>query len=310
MSEHVVTATKLNVRSAAFVAPGNVLVALDHGTRVEVLSDTNPAWWKVSAKLGARVVTGFCAARHLKPAANEPRAEVAGGVRAVDMPPNAGARRDSALFRHCPLGETNLPATPKPDGAAGERIAALHGIVDYLNVERSRRYLPTESSTFCNIYAYDFCRAGGAYLPRVWWGQKALLRLVRGETVGINYGKSIYELNANSLYDWLSEWGDDFGWTEAATLTELQDRVNEGRVGVICARRRDTSRSGHITCVVPESGSLSATRAEGRVVQPLQSQAGARNKRYFQNTWWNSEEYSGVGFWYAATTRVDVAKLP
>lgn len=310
MSEHVVTAPKLNVRSAAFVAPNNVLVALDHGTRVDVLSTANPAWWRISVKLGAREITGFCAARFLKPAANEPRPEVAGGIRSVDMAPNAGARRDSALFRHCPLGETNLPATPKPDGAVSERIAALHAIVEYLNVERSRRYLPTASSTFCNIYAYDYCRAGGAYLPRIWWGQKALLRLARGETVAIDYGKSIFELNANSLHDWLSEWGDDFGWTEAATLSDLQDNVNEGRVGVICARRRDTSRSGHITCVVPESGSLSAVRAEGRVTQPLQSQAGARNKRYFQNTWWNSEEYSAVGYWCAARERVDTAAQP
>lgn len=310
MSEHVVTASRLNIRSAAFVAANNVLVTLDHGTHLDVLSNANPAWWKVCVKLGAREITGFCSARHLRPAANEPRAEVAGGVRAVDIAPNAGARRDSAQFRHCPLGEADLPATPKPDAAVGERVAGLHAIVTYLNVERSRRYLPTESSTFCNIYAYDYCRTGGAYLPRVWWGQKALLRLVRGETVSVDYGKSVYELNANSLYGWLSEWGDDFGWTEAATLTELQERVNEGRVGVICARRRDTSRSGHITCVVPESGTLSAVRAEGRVVQPLQSQAGARNKRYFQNTWWNSDEYSGVGFWYAATARVEVAKLP
>jgi hypothetical protein len=134
----------------------------------------------------------------------------------------------------------------------------------------------------------------------VWWYQKAILDLSRGRPVAAAYGKTVYEQNANGLYDWLLEWGTDFGWTRTFDANELQERVNAGGVGVISAKRRDTSRSGHITCVAPEFSEQRARRAQGRVVAPLQSQAGSRNRRYFSDPWWieRSDQYQATAFFH------------
>jgi hypothetical protein len=298
MNEHVVTATSLNLRNSALVSTRNVLAVLPNGSRVDVLDASGGTWWKVTALLGVQRLTGFCAGRYLKPATAQPPQPDFAKVAPVHMPANAGARRDSASFRHCPLGESSLPRMPE-NASRAERVAALHAIVAFLDVERSRRYLPTQSSTFCNIYVYDCCYAAAAYLPRVWFTPRALIVLSRGEAVTLEYAKTVTELNANALYDWLREWGDDFGWREAADPTEMQQRVNEGRAGVVCAKRRDTSRSGHITFVLPETGARTAIRAGSVVTGLLQSQAGARNKQSFANSWWLSPEYSGYGFWSA-----------
>jgi hypothetical protein len=178
----------------------------------------------------------------------------------------------------------------------------VYKIADFLDVANSARYQPTPESTYCNIYAYDFCYLAQAYLPRVWWMSKTLMEFAR--TPGYNpkpaYGKNVAELNANALYDWLDEWGDDFGWMRTFDLTDLQGKVNEGRVGIVCARRRDLTRSGHITCVLPEANGLNARRDGAKVTAPLQSQAGVKNKKFFAEDWWVrlAQEYSNFGYWY------------
>jgi hypothetical protein len=127
------------------------------------------------------------------------------------------------------------------------------------------------------------------------------------------YGQSIFERNANSLYEWLIDWGDNFGWIRTFSLSELQQAANNGRVSVICARRKNRAASGHITMVVPENEQAIAVRRNGEVVQPLESQAGTINRQFIvRNSWWTAlsggaAKYDGFGFWYTDQTKPSIA---
>jgi hypothetical protein len=101
----------------------------------------------------------------------------------------ATGRRDSTAGRANPLGERYQPS----------RAAGLDGIVRYLNVESSIRYARTPDTTYCNIYAHDYCTLSGVYLPRVWWTAKAVDRFAAGGTVPVKYGETVAEVNANGL---------------------------------------------------------------------------------------------------------------
>lgn len=205
-------------------------------------------------------------------------------VRPVHMPTgNANAKLDGTNGRAYPL---TIPVHNSED------------VIKYLNVTRSPRYRAANGQTFCNIFAYDYCYAMGAYLPRVWWKPDALERIKNGEDVKPVYAFSIVELNANSLYDWLVRWGSTFGW-ERVDFTTAQQNVNMGAVGVMCAKRKDASRSGHISVIVPESEKHGkASWHEGMVIAPLQCQAGAVNKEYWQGAGWHTASiYSGMGAW-------------
>src|SRR6185295_5460406 len=104
----------------------------------------------------------------------------------------------------------------------------------------------------------------------------------------------------NRLYEWLSDFGPEFGWARTFDATELQRAVNDGGVGIICAQRTDLNRPGHITVVVPETRQWKAARnAAGEVVVPLQSQAGVSCYQYGARTpgWWTSDKYRAFGLW-------------
>jgi hypothetical protein len=295
MDTFVVNATSLNLRSSPLATANNVIAALPHGQQAEVLDQSNAEWWKVRAQLAGHSLTGYAASRFLQREAEAPALPAHTAIAPVHYPKDARARRSSTEARFSPLDET-LP-TRDANAPPADKVAAIHRIIQALDVQHSARYLPTAHSTFCNIYAYDLCYLANAYLPRVWWSSKALLQLAQGQAVRVAYGTTVYEQSANGLYDWLTEWGPDLGWTRSFDLTELQNRVNEGRIGIVCAKRRDLSRSGHITCVIPETPAHVAERVGPSVTAPLQSQAGSKNKQYFRNTWWveRASEYSESG---------------
>lgn len=297
----VVTANALNLRSRPVIANGNVLASLHQGQVLRLLDDKDLSWWAVGASFGARAVEGFAKAEYLRLERDAPELQTYFGIVPVDFPADARARLDATDARHCPMPDTGFVRRPL-DGDAARKVQALDRLVDLLNVEHSARYLPTAGSTYCNVYAYDFCHFAEAYLPRVWWKPKALLALAANERLAVRYDDTVQELNANALYDWLCDWGAHFEWVRVFDVTELQDKVNQGCVGVICAKRRELSRSGHITVVIPETDKHHVDRRGTSVVAPLQSQAGARNKQRFTNQWWvdRATEYSATGFWFHA----------
>ncbi len=165
--------------------------------------------------------------------------------------------------------------------------------------DRHRRWWKNGSTTYGNVYAYDLCYLSGCYLPRVWWKPAALLALARGETVTPKYDQTVFEIRANGLFDWLKDHGASHGWQRSFSLDEVQAAANDGRLGLIVAQRHESNKPGHITVVVPEHEGQAAAQEAGKVQRPLQSQAGASNRRCFNGptAWWRESRFRDFGFW-------------
>lgn len=288
----------LNLRSRPEVTPSTRLAVLPQGHEVEKLSvASDPEWWQVATTLGGTAVQGFVAHRFLEPAPEPEPGPVALAVPAVhlgeDRPDVTRAQSGGRAF---PLGEAGRPA--RAAGSPAEKAAALGAIVDWLAVDNPQhlRYQRHGSTTFCNIYAYDYCYLAGAYLPRVWWTGTALQRLAAGEVPAVKYGSTVSELNANSLFDWLKAFGPTFGWRRVFDPDEIQKAANDGVVCIICGQRVQLERSGHIVAVVPETGDHRALGGS-QVTTPLQSQAGWNNFRYGTPRWWLDSKFRDSGFW-------------
>lgn len=307
---HRVKATQLTLRSAPLVAERTRLALLNQGKAVQVLgAASEPGWVRVRVSLSGLLREGVVAERYLDPLPRTRSGGLAATVAAVVRPtlPAAHMQQDRAEFsrshdggRAFPLGE---PGRPARSGRSAERLAqSVSAIVDYLDVAKPAhlRYQPRGGATYCNIYAADFAYLCGVYLPRVWWTDRALLRLREGEKLAPEYGRTVRELNANALYDWLEDFGPAFGWKRELELTALQAAANVGEVCVIVARRADLNRSGHITAVVPETGDAKAERnAQDAVVRPLESQAGTRNvlRAPAASAWWQGSRFQAFAFW-------------
>jgi len=215
----------------------------------------------------------------------------------------AGGGADRAQREH---QQGPRDATRSASASSASRVQALTDIIEWLDVENTahERYKPvTNGPTYCNIYAYDYCFLAGVFLPRVWWTSKALVDLAAEKSVVPSYGATVNEINANTLFVWLKDFGADFGWRRTASLEEMQDAANEGKVAIICAAHKKPNRSGHIVAVVPETSSNKAERKDGLVVKPLQSQAGRTNRNYQTDTWWIrlAVNYREHGFWINAS---------
>lgn len=217
-------------------------------------------------------------------------------------------------MREATLGES-FNASPDLAGAwayslVRTKYPARNGAeaLAHLKVETSPRYQKRGLTTYCNIFAHDYCHLLGVYLPRVWWSSEAVTRLARGEDIKGEYGKTLFELNANSLYTWLVTFGKAFGWMyiQPNDGEEAQGRVNLGSVGVICAQRKELAKPGHISCIVPEvpePRQQMAYRRAGKILAPLQAQAGVMNFSYGHNLisgltpWQHSSVFHAWGMW-------------
>jgi hypothetical protein len=270
-------------------------------------------FWEVETSLNGAHFRGFAASEFLKPAGEAvdevpvitlQREPQEGDIPAVSMP----RKGDSITKRSEPadalsLNESGQPGRKGETGA--ERCAELAAIIDWLAVDKTshKRYRPTSTATFCNIYMHDYCFLAGVYLPRVWWLPGAIERLAKGEDVEPIYEKTIDEQRANDLFRWLSDFGPRFGWRATGTLTKLQEAANLGGLSIIVARRRDDGRSGHIVMVVPETDSNRARRnSDGEVIAPLQSQAGTVNFQYGTGKldWWTDDRFAASAFYIHA----------
>ena len=209
------------------------------------------------------------------------------------------------------LNSTAGRAYPLPrlivfDGDEGQRKGAIVGLLGLLDVENSARYRKGDGSTHCDLYACDFLHQLGAYLPIVWWNAEALAAWERGVPQSVNYPSktqdgTVRELSANSLHDWLLERGPGYGWRTLDSAKALQSHVDQtGYPAVICARRADRRKSGHITCVVPDQfradGAGIGPHIHGPGYAPLQTQAGSTNRRLFASVWWDSGQFDSVVF--------------
>ncbi|MDH3530275.1 MAG: SH3 domain-containing protein, partial [Acidobacteriota bacterium] len=284
-----VNSLSLNFRSAPVVKPGNRIAVLNRGHAVTKLADVpdDPNWWQISVILHDQTLTGFVANRYLIASADFVEEPAAGGVREVHLKenrPDITRNRDGG--RAYPLGEPGRPGRPSN---SNDKPGDLGRIIDYLGVAGHARYIKHGSTTYCNIYAHDYCYLAGTFIPRVWWTRDAIAKLNAGLQVAPEYGETVRELTANSLTDWFEDYGAKFGWRWTQDLTECQEAANDGEVVIIVAQRKQLERSGHICAAVPETAAHRAQWTNSKVVRPLQSQAGAVNFEYRANTkWWTN----------------------
>lgn len=313
---HSVKATSLNMRSTPEVPSSgnrNRIGVLGQGQHVAVIESAGAGWVQIRALLNGVPREGYVAGRFLEKLQVRKRR---GGRRSrsarrtafvpVAIPPvhlaenRKEVKRTADAFRAYPLGE---PGRPKRTGSTPEkRKEQLIEIVKYLDSPRKshKRYRPKGGSTYCNIYACDFCYLAGVYLPRVWWTNPALLLIQNGESVPVKYSQTVRELNANSLHDWLQDHGAEFGWQNVTDLNMLQVAANQGEVCLIVAQREDLSLPGHIAAVVPEHANFKARRdSDDTVLRPLESQAGSTNYRFKVKStqWWQHPRYRDFSLW-------------
>ena len=301
---------RINKRNPA----ANVIAQLPAGQMMVRISGKKRAkFFEVQASINGAHFQGFVAAKYLLPVI-VPKAipvvtpapvDPTTGIVAVYMP-----RKPGIITRRVdPAGPYSLnePGQPQRDAdTAADRCAQLAAIIDWLAVDKpaNKRYQPTSSgTTFCNIYAHDYCFLANVYLPRIWWMPGAIELLAKDEKVDPLYEKTIDEQRANDLFRWLNDFGPRFGWRQTGTLTKLQEAANLGGIGIIVARRKVDGRSGHIVAVVPETTDQKAKRdSDGSVTAPLLSQAGVTNFRYraAPTQWWTGEQFADSGFWIHA----------
>ena len=174
---------------------------------------------------------------------------------------------------------------PKYDGT----VQSVHAIIEWLSVDTAVRYKRTPKDTYCNIYAYDYATLLGAFLPRIWWNQASYMAIIKGQEVPISYGKTVFEQNANALYDWFKVQSSKFGWKQV-NFTEGQEAANNGKCVIIVGANVNRAKSGHITAIVPETDKFKAVRNIAGVSIPLQSQAGAVNFKYRAVDWQKNHE--------------------
>lgn len=256
-------------------------------------------WWEVSTTLQGANVEGFVNSRFLTPDASFDPPQAVSSISPVHLRTSQTIKRAGRQYAF-PLNETGQP-TRNSGSAPDARANQLTSIVNWLDVERKARYAPNSRHTYCNIYAYDYCYLASVYLPRVWWTSSALIKLRQGQAVQPVYGETVNEINANSLFVWLQEFGPSFGWNRTFDFTAMQQAANDGQVVVVCGQNRVPNRSGHITAIVPETNQQRASRSGATVSSPLQSQAGRSNHKYMVRAWWQMNSIKTHGCWINAT---------
>jgi hypothetical protein len=221
-------------------------------------------------------------------------------IKIADLLPDSESQLDSMEMKEKPLMDSSIPYRDLTNVATKkESIAKL---IAKLDVETNIRYQRTVEDTYCNVYSYDYCYFSKVYLPTVWWTDESLEKILNGQEVEAVFEQTVDRIYSSAIHDWFLEWGASFGWERMFTADEIQNKVNtNGGIGMICAKRREKGLSGHIVPVVPESDLHKAYRENGKVVYPLQSQAGKLNYNYFSEVrkdWWNDELYSSYVFYY------------
>lgn len=269
----------------------NILAVLYVGHECTSI-DESGTWWEVKTEIENIPYSGFIHSHYLThtdhiigAVAGIPKVHLSEGKVSVD--PNSESRAHA-------IGD---PSRVIRDlSTTSSRVSTIHKIIDYLDVENSNRYIK-EGYTFCNIYAYDFCYLSGVYLPRVWWTGTSIISMIQGNNVQVRYNDTVTEIRANEIFHWFRDFGPTFGWRRVFSTQELQAAADQGKIGVVVANTKNHSKAGHIAVVVPQTAEHTPVTREGRVVTPVMSQAGSKNKKYYSYRWWTKNIYSFFGYW-------------
>jgi hypothetical protein len=287
----------LNLRKGP--APAATIATLRSRHEVIKISEhpAQPDWWLVSTVVDGRRTEGYVKAAFLTAGAGLVNAVPAESLPQAHLP--ALGRRTEPGRRAYPLGEASMPV--RAGNSPAELSRSVLEIVNFLDPGNPAhlRYAPVERATYCNIYAHDFAMRCQVCLPRVWWTDAALRQIRAGNSVAEDLDITVRELSANAIFDWFVDFGAGFGWRRSLDLTEVQEAANEGKVCFVVAQRANTNDPGHISAVIPEHGGLIATRKNGVVTQPVESQAGPENFRAKVQTkqWWRDTRFRAFAFW-------------
>ena len=298
MSIYQITATSLNMRTTPKASGSNKIAVLPQGQEVEKLDELHHPWWHIKTTLSEQIIEGYVHSKYLTKKTEAPVPIQSNTIAKVHLSENRqDIKRNKDRGRAYPLGETDRPTRSAMDRDG--KVKEIAKIIQWLKVNNSKRYLRKGSTTYCNIYAYDYCYLTAAYLPRVWWTQQAIIKLSQGINVPVLYNKSVTQLNANSLHDWFIDFGSDFGWKRTFSVDDAQQAANKGKVVIACAKRVSTNRPGHICAIVPETNDFKAIyKSNGSISKPLQSQAGSKNYQYkAARKWWTGSRFQSFGIW-------------
>lgn len=221
-------------------------------------------------------------------------------IKMAQLSPHPNSRLDSMEMKFNPMVDDSIPFRDMTD--LDSKKKSIRELIRKLDVTSSLRYQRTIEDTYCNVYSFDYCLHTNVYLPTVWWTEDSVKKILAGQAIEAVFNETVEPIYSSAIHDWLLKWGPSFGWRRMSTVDEVQQAVNEnGGIGIICAKRKKVGLSGHIVPVVPETERKKAHRVDGKVVYPLQSQAGKLNYKYFakaRKDWWNHERYSSHVFYY------------
>lgn len=132
------------------------------------------------------------------------------------------------------------PTKPAITSNVWNRSASLYtSVINQFSVETRERYQP-DGGTYCNIFVWDVTTAMGAEIPH-YFNAKTGKPMSYGD-------KGANQMNANAMYKWLHEHGDQYGWFEV-TPGEAQELANQGHPVVTALYR--SGQHGHVQVVCP-----------------------------------------------------------
>ena len=277
-----------------------ILTQIPFRHTVKLIEKATSDWWKV--RLLNTDKEGFVFSKDI-----EFVDETTDKISDIEVPnfqPGSKGSLDNKEETYKPLGNPAIPFRDLTN--VGTKKASINKIIEKLNVEKSIRFQKDEADTYCNIYTFDFCFFAKVYIPRLRWTDKAIVALEKGNEVPVVFEDTVRPFYSNYIYDWFEQSSAVFGWEKINDVDALQKKVNEnGGVGIICAKRFILNKSGHVVVVVPETETEKAFRLDGKVIYPLQSQAGMNNYNYFSEIradWWDNKDpekgYSSAIFYY------------
>ncbi|SFE94996.1 SH3 domain-containing protein [Flavobacterium xueshanense] len=277
-----------------------ILIQIPFRHTVKLIEKTASDWWKV--KLLNTEKEGFVFSKDIELVDETNQKSM--DIEVPNFEPGAVASLDSKEETYKPIGDPSIPFRDLT--SLESKLRSIRKIITVLNVSKSFRYQKDASDTYCNIYTFDYCFFAKVYIPRLRWTDKAIEQLEKGNEVSLVFDETVRPFYSNYIYDWFLQSGSEFGWERIDDVDELQKKVNaNGGVGIICAKRFILNKSGHIVVVVPETDTDKAFRKDGKVIYPLQSQAGADNYNYFseiRKDWWDNKDpekgYAAAIFYY------------
>lgn len=195
-------------------------------------------------------------------------------------PIGRGARNNRTDYTR-PMGE-RWPAFMRGD------LRSYTNLIQWLDVERSTRWLRDGDRTYCDHYFLDFFDQwyGANVVPNPagrWWRSATIEQLRAGEQIQATRDNTL-ERNASGLNTWLRNEGAAFGWRHLASAADLREYVNQtGLVGAI-------STAGHVAVVLPDV----VQPTTDANAPPLQTQAGGSNYALRRSSTWYAREPSAL----------------